>query len=156
MADGQQATPEATLSAFRDALMARDWPRALSLLSPRAQAGLVGGAFAGAAWMEGLDDAQRRSLAVLMERHGLRDPDTERSRSTEELASMLADLDAWSNASLPPDRRLDLAAHVADTTWSEFRQSGERAYAIATLHGRRSEVRLRLQEQGWIILASGE
>ena len=156
MPDPDRTSPEATLAAFRDAMRARDWPGALSLLSPRAQKGLVGSAYAGAAWMEGLDDAARRSLAMLMERHGLRDPDAERTRSTEELSAMLADLDAWSRASLPADRPLDLTASVADTSWTEFRRSGDRAYAIATSRGRRSETRLRVQEGAWVILASGE
>lgn len=156
MPDPDRTTPEATLAAFGDAMMARDWSGALSLLSPRARIGLVGSAYASAAWVEGLDEASRRSLADLLERHALRDEDAEPTRSTEELAAMLADLDAWSRASFPADRPLDLTANVADTTWSEFRRSGDRAYAVATSRGRRSETRLRVQDGAWVILASGE
>ena len=149
-------TPQAALSAFRRAMMSGDWPGALSLLSPRAREGLVGGAYAGAAWMDGHDEASRHSLGALMERHGLRDGGPRRTWTTDELAGMLADLDAWSREALPPDRRLDLAAGPAETTWSEFRVSGDRAYAIATCRGRRSETRLRQQDGRWIILAGGE
>lgn len=151
-----RGTPETTLAAFRRAMMAGEWPTALSLLSPRAQEGLVGGAYAGAAWMEGLDEASRQSLAALMERHGLLQGSPGGTRSADELARMLIDLDAWSRDSLPPQHQLDLAARTAETTWSEFRISGERAYAIATFRGHRSETRLRREEGRWIILAGGE
>lgn len=156
MVDLQRTTPDGTLEAYRRAVAEGDWHRVLDLLSPRAGEGLVGGAYAGAAWTEGLDGAARDSLAALMARHGLLEGSPRRTRSTDELAQMLIDLDAWSREFLPPDRRLEPAARTAETTWSEFRVSGERAYAIATFRGRRSETRLRLHEGQWTILASGE
>lgn len=153
--DPDRATPEATLLAFQGAMMSGDWQRVLSLLSARAREGLVGSAYAGAAWMEGLDEASQRGLATLMDRYGLREEGVRRTRSIDELAQMLADLDTWSSA-LPDDTRLDLAADTAETTWSEYRHSGDRAYAIATLRGRRSETRLQCVDGQWYILASGE
>lgn len=156
MGDPERATPETTLAAFRRAMMSRDWQRALSLLSPRAQKGLVGGAYGGAAWMEGHTEASRRSLSDLLKRHALGEKGPDRTWSTEELARMLADLDGWSRESLPPLPRPDLAGHAAETTWSGFRISGDRAYAIATSRGRRSEARLRFEDGHWTILASGE
>jgi hypothetical protein len=106
--------------------------------------------------MEGQDEESRRSLAALMERHGLQDGAPRGTWTTDELAQVLADLEAWSRESLPPDRRLDLAARSAETTWSEYRISGDRAYAIATCRGRRSETRLRCEKGQWTILAGGE
>ena len=153
--DPDRATPEATLLAFQGAMTSGDWQRVLSLLSARAREGLVGSAYAGAAWMEGLDEASQRGLATLMDRYGLREQGVRRTRSIDELAQMLAALDAWSSA-LPDDIRVDLAADTAETTWSEFRRSGDRAYAIATLRGRRSETRLQCVAGQWYILASGE
>ena len=135
---------------MRGAMRVGDWRAALTCILPEQRARLVAAIYYGAAHLPAGGDPAGRELAALIERHGL-EAGQAGTFGLDALVAMVEDIMDWSDRFLPPDKALDLAERAARTTYSEFQDTGEYVYAIATCDGRRSQTRFEEREGRWFV-----
>lgn len=146
-----QSTPRSVALGFQAALIKKDWQRACAYMTQEAQANMLGAILMGAGYATDGDRVASPYLVKVMRKHGLRKP-VVLDRSAVNVPPIIRDLMKWSDRHLPAARKLDLADNVVQTEYSDFRIVDDRAYAIATCKGRRSETRFRCIDGQWYLI----
>ena len=138
------------MAGFRDAVLRGQWDEAFEYLTADARRGIVGAIWLSASYASGgnpgldaanaISDITRRFRANERERNDWQD---------NELLEFLGELLSWWDRYAP--NQLDLVDNLRATEYSEFRITGEFAYAIATLNGRRSQQRFKRIDERWYL-----
>ena len=147
-----RSTPEAVAASMRAAMVNGDWAGAFSCVSLEKQTALVGGMGLSAAYAADAFQQSHPALIEVLKKNGVESKEDKLEKSTPVLLALLIDLLDWSENHLPAEKKLDLAAQAEKTAYSEFRTRDDRAYAIATCDGRRSEVRFQQVDGLWIMI----
>ena len=147
--DPTPGTPQEAAEGFRQAMIAREWERAMSYLTRDMQKGMVGGLCMGAAYAVQGDLGKGESFADVLNRHGMLGqsevPDS------MDLGLVFRDIMQWVDANLANDEHMDLAGAIAASTYSDFRIDGDLAYARQSGPKGDTTVRLRKIDGFWYV-----
>ncbi|MEL7451183.1 MAG: hypothetical protein AAFN78_18360 [Pseudomonadota bacterium] len=147
----QQSTPQDAAAGFRQAVIAGRWSAAFKYMVPEVRKSLVGGLCMEAAYAaDGEGGDARERLGHIMQKHGLRGQGT-REWTDSELLAALRDLLAWFENSVPEEKRVNLAQSMADIEYTNYRVSGDFAYAKYELKGKVREQRFKCLDGKWYL-----
>ena len=147
----QQSTPQDAAAGFQQAVARGRWNDAFEYLAPEARKTLVGGLCMEAAYAaDGEGGRARERLGHIMQSYGLRDQGT-RQWTDGELLAVLHELLAWFEHSVPADKRVNLTQSMADIEHTNYRISGDFAYAKYELKGKVREQRFKCLDGKWYL-----